>query len=185
MLGGAGGVRQTGHRVAELVPGESAGCGPASAVCGVGTLTRPPCGGGRGTAALGTSQVSGRSPQRREQGKEAGRWKSKGPGGPGRRTRGGGRGVSWNEPEGRHLRGFMERSKAAPCCRQVASSLAILLGTLELSGERLRPSSLAPEQDRKPSRASGWCSGRVTQPAGFETALALLYLFYGLCKLFV
>lgn len=129
-------------------PGSQQGLAPPLR-CGVGTLTRPPWGVG-GTAGLGTSQVSGGSPRRREQGKGAGRWKSRGPGGPDRRTRGGGRGVSRNEPEGRHLWEFTERSKAAPCCRQVASSLAILLGSLELSGERLQPSPLVPEQDRKP-----------------------------------
>lgn len=87
MLGEAGGVRQTGHRVAEPVP-------PLRCV-GLGTLTRPPWVGGGGDCGPGNMQVSGRSRQRRV-GK--GGWKVEEQ--RSRKTRGGGRGVSWNKPKG-------------------------------------------------------------------------------------
>lgn len=71
MLGGAGGVRQTGHRVAELVPGEPAGPGPASAVWG-GDADQASLGGG-GNCRPGNEPGVRRVPTKARAGK--GGWK--------------------------------------------------------------------------------------------------------------
>lgn len=119
----------------------------------LGKLTEPPCGRvGRELRAWGEDRFQagpgkGENMQRMLE-DVRGKVPEEGPRGHNRRThRGGNSGAVEPTRTGGMSGVYGESSRVATCPRQVTSSLGILLGTLEKSGERLCPDTLVPGQE--------------------------------------